>query len=209
MSHRTRLSGVFDSETLGLAAFVTSPQLPLSLQLSLQPSTGVHHVPHLPLPVHPETFDLLSQVALGFDGLTETAFLCHLHKFQFLCKYWRLLAHFRYYHGTVFDQMLTYLLKAAFCLHGRWQLLLLLHPHPHDLLQDLFSGLFCVHASVQHLSQGVDLWTDRPRQRGGTLGRPADILRGQTWWHVGAGRRRWSQRWRWHRAWQKRDIETV
>lgn len=83
---RTRLGRVFDSETLGLAAFVTSAQLPLSLQLSLQPPARVHHVPHLPLPVHPETFDLLSQVTLGFDGLAETTFLRHLHKFQFLRK---------------------------------------------------------------------------------------------------------------------------
>lgn len=182
LSDGAHLSRVFDSETLGLAAFVTGSQLPLSLQLSLQAPAGLHHVPHLPLPVHPEAFDLLSQVALGFDGLAETAFLCHLHKFQFLCKDHQLLAPFlpRSCH-TVFDQTLvSYLLKAAFGLHGSRQLLLLLHPHSDDLLQDLFSRLLCVHASVQHLSQGVDLWADHSRQRRGPLGRTGNIMRGQT-----------------------------
>lgn len=87
MSDGAHLSRVFDSEALGLAAFVACSQLPLPLQLPLQAPAGLHHVPHLPLPVHPEALDLLPQVALGFDGLAEAAFLCHLHKFQFLHKY--------------------------------------------------------------------------------------------------------------------------
>lgn len=74
----------------------------------------------------------------------------------------------------------SYLLKAALGLHGSRQLLLLLHPHPDDLLQDLFSRLLGVHASVQHLSQGVDLWADHPRQRSGPLGRTGEIMGGQT-----------------------------
>lgn len=82
---------------------------------------------------------------------------------------------------------MRYLLKAAFGLHCSCQLLLLLHSHPHNLLQDFFPALFGVHASIQHLSQGVHLWASTPRQPCGALLRPSSTQSGQTLRDAGAG----------------------
>lgn len=84
MIQTSHLSGILDSETFGLTAFVTDSQLSFPLQLSLQPPTGLLRFPHLPLPVDAKALNLLSQIALGFDGLKKAAFLCHPHKLQFL-----------------------------------------------------------------------------------------------------------------------------
>lgn len=84
MTPSPHLSGIFDAEPFGLAAFVTDPLLPLPLQLSVQAAAGLLGLPHLPFPVHPQPLDLFAQVALGFDGLAQASFLGHPHKLQLL-----------------------------------------------------------------------------------------------------------------------------
>lgn len=83
-----------------------------------------------------------------------------------------------------------YLLKAAFSLKSSCQLLLLLHSHPDNLLQEFFPRLLGVKTSIQHLSHGVHLWANSPWQPGRPLLSPSHALGSQSLRHTGAGRRR-------------------
>lgn len=111
----------------------------------------------------------------------------------------------------VYQSMTLYLLKAALRLHSSCQLLLLLHSHPDDLLQEFFSGLLGVRASIQHLSQGVNLWANRAWQPGGSLLSSGSNLRGQSLRHVGGGWWRGSQGggWHWTWGWERLSVITT
>ncbi len=117
----------------------------------------------------------------------------------------RRLLSFHSYHKN----RMWYLLKAAFSLHSSCQLLLLLHSHLGNLLQDFFPSLFGVHASVQHLSQGVHFWGNGPRQPGGSLLRSSNTLRGQSLSHAGAGWWRRSQGGSWHWTWGRESFDII
>lgn len=102
-------------------------------------------------------------------------------------------------HTVVGAVRTLYLLKAALGLQRRCQLLVLLHPHPDDVLQDFLSGLFSFHASVQQLPQGVNLGTDVPRQPGGSIWLLDDVLRSRRWSHGDC----------WHWTWTRKSFHCI